>query len=310
SLYDLNLDGNLEIILRAMPENTNINGIYAFDYSANLLANFPFPIESGHPNANVAIADMDGDSIPEIAFGNVMAVDSAKVWVWNLKGNLLKNYPQKVYATWVDGSVALADVSGDSLPDVIAPTNDGLIYAFDKNGSLVSGFPLEAENVYVVKGFNTSPTVIDIDGDGDIEIFAASLNKRVYGWDTPGIANKNIWSTFKGNAQRTGGKLFGYREPTVIHNINFTPLSFSLKQNYPNPFNPTTTIEYTLVATEFVSLKVFDLLGREVASLVNSVKQSGNYKINFDGSFLTSGIYFYTLSTENFKATNKMILLR
>lgn len=310
SLYDLNYDGHLEIILRAMPEATNINGIYAYDYKANLLPQFPFPIESGHPNANVAIADMDGDSIPEIAFGNVRAVDSAKVWVWDLKGNLLKNFPQKVYASWVDGSVALADVSGDGLPDVVAPTNDGLIYAFDKDAALVTGFPLEAENVYVVKGFNTSPTLVDIDNDGDMEIFAASLNKRVYGWDTQGIANDNVWSTFKGNAQRTGGQLIGYREPTGVKHDPVQPDCFSLLQNYPNPFNPSTTIEFTLDKADFVSLKVFDLIGGEIETLVNSIEQPGKHKIIFDGSGLTSGIYFYTLIGSNFKATNKMILLR
>jgi len=318
TLYDINSDGKLEIVLRAMPENPNINGIYAYDYQGNLLPQFPFPIESGHPDANVAIADMDGDSLPEFAFGSVRAVDSGKVWVWDLQGNLLKNYPQKVFATWVDGSVALADVSGDSLPDVIAPTNDGLMYAFDKDGQLVSGFPLEAENVYVVKGFNTSPTVVDIDNDGDIEIFAGSLNKRVYGWDTPGISNKNIWSTFKGNAQRTGGQLIGYREPTGVKNNNYKPDNYVLEQNYPNPFNPSTKIRYSIPSVEMhggasqqnVMLKVYDVLGSEIATLINEERAPGVYEVEFDGSKLSSGIYFYILTAGSFKAVNKMILMR
>ncbi|MCH6573930.1 MAG: T9SS type A sorting domain-containing protein, partial [Bacteroidetes bacterium] len=70
---------------------------------------------------------------------------------------------------------------------------------------------------------------------------------------------------------------------------------FKLFQNYPNPFNPSTRIQYAVSSLQFVSLKVYDILGNEIAKLVNEEKQIGDYEVEFDGSELTSGIYFYRL---------------
>jgi len=88
------------------------------------------------------------------------------------------------------------------------------------------------------------------------------------------------------------------------------PNTFSLFQNYPNPFNPTTSIEYRVGSSEYVTLKVYDVLGREVATLVNEEKLPGEYEIEFDGSQLSSGIYFYKLTSGNFIETKKMIYLK
>ncbi|HRB41009.1 MAG TPA: T9SS type A sorting domain-containing protein, partial [Bacteroidia bacterium] len=101
------------------------------------------------------------------------------------------------------------------------------------------------------------------------------------------------------------------------------PLKFSLEQNYPNPFNPVTTIKYTIPTPPsssplakgrnevgFVTLKVYDVLGKEVATLVNEEKPSGHYEINFDASNLASGIYYYQLRAGEFVETKKMTLLK
>ncbi len=88
------------------------------------------------------------------------------------------------------------------------------------------------------------------------------------------------------------------------------PTSFALEQNYPNPFNPKTTIKYQIPASCHVTLKVFDVLGGEVAELVNEVKSAGNYSAAFDGSQLVSGIYFYQLSAGSFLETKKLILTK
>ena len=88
------------------------------------------------------------------------------------------------------------------------------------------------------------------------------------------------------------------------------PSDYSLMQNYPNPFNPTTTISYSILKNGLVTLKVYDILGTEVAALVNEVKESGTYSVTFNASELPSGIYFYTLLSGNFTATKKLILLK
>jgi len=92
--------------------------------------------------------------------------------------------------------------------------------------------------------------------------------------------------------------------------LNVIPTEFSISQNYPNPFNPTTTIAYSLPKNNFVALKIYDLLGREVATLVNEEKPAGNYEVDFNAANLSSGVYFYRISAGNFVETKKMILLR
>jgi hypothetical protein len=104
----------------------------------------------------------------------------------------------------------------------------------------------------------------------------------------------------------------------AIENENYFPDEFILIQNYPNPFNPTTTIKFsipnveTLHATslQHITLKIYDMLGREVATLVNEEKAPGNYEVTFNGTGLTSGIYFYRLQSRSFGETKKFVLLK
>jgi uncharacterized delta-60 repeat protein len=89
-----------------------------------------------------------------------------------------------------------------------------------------------------------------------------------------------------------------------------TPNQFNLAQNYPNPFNPTTTIQYSIPQRSNVTLKVYDILGNEVATLVNEERARGVYSVNFDASQLASGIYFYRIQAGSFIETKKMILIK
>jgi len=80
--------------------------------------------------------------------------------------------------------------------------------------------------------------------------------------------------------------------------------------NYPNPFNPTTAIKYQIPELSFVTLKVYDVLGNEITTLVNEEKPAGLYEVEFNKNGLTSGVYFYQLKSESFVETKKMILLK
>lgn len=93
-------------------------------------------------------------------------------------------------------------------------------------------------------------------------------------------------------------------------NSNIIPDKYSLNQNYPNPFNPSTTIIYSIKNSGNVSLKVYDSNGRFISDLVNTQQQKGEYKIDFDGSNLASGVYYYTLVTKNFTETKSMVLIK
>ena len=94
------------------------------------------------------------------------------------------------------------------------------------------------------------------------------------------------------------------------HSINQTPVDFQLFQNYPNPFNTSTTIKYEIPQASHVKIVLYDILGREVTTLVNEGKNAGYYTIKFNASSLASGVYFYRIEAGNFVQVKKMMLLK
>jgi hypothetical protein len=100
------------------------------------------------------------------------------------------------------------------------------------------------------------------------------------------------------------------QDPVSVSDDELIAEKFDLKQNFPNPFNPSTRISYAIPSASFVNLKVYDIIGNEIAVLVNEEKQAGNYQIDFDATELTGGIYFYQLLTGPFVETKKMILMK
>ena len=150
----------------------------------------------------------------------------------------------------------------------------------------------------------------DLDAAQVKQILHQSARSDIYTGSTP----NTHWGYGKVdalNALTLVNQLTGVKEDKNI------PARFSLEQNYPNPFNPTTTIRYSIPSSPLpfgkglgVRLEVYDILGREVATLVNQEQQPGNYEVTFDASKLSSGIYFYRLQAGNFIQTKKMILLK
>jgi hypothetical protein len=120
------------------------------------------------------------------------------------------------------------------------------------------------------------------------------------------VAGQNSWST---DTQWLYDSMT-FTLTTDVKGNNNVVNSFELKQNYPNPFNPSTKISYSIANKSEVSLKVYDVLGKEVATLVNTTKDAGNYEVNFNASNLASGLYIYKLTAGNFVSTKKMMLLK
>jgi hypothetical protein len=111
----------------------------------------------------------------------------------------------------------------------------------------------------------------------------------------------------------TDKKVYKVWAPLIVNVPTLTsinPDAYSLSQNYPNPFNPITKINYSVKNSGFVSIKVYDVLGNEAAVLVNENQTAGSYLVNFDGSELTSGIYFYTMIAGNYTESKKMLLVK
>jgi len=118
-----------------------------------------------------------------------------------------------------------------------------------------------------------------------------------------------------------GYNMYGYKNDSLItgditmdaiseNSASALPEKFSLRQNYPNPFNPSTIINYQLPIGNWVTIKVYDVLGREVATLVNEVVQPGEYSVKWDASNNPGGVYYYRITTEDFTAVRKMVLVR
>jgi hypothetical protein len=123
-------------------------------------------------------------------------------------------------------------------------------------------------------------------------------------------ADSSVYSDFAGAIGINDGSYInpgGNDNSSINGNI---PKKFDLYQNYPNPFNPVTNIQYDLPKDVFVSIKIYDLLGREIKTLVNEYKNAGSYIVNFNGSELSSGVYFYRINAGSFNQVKRMVLIK
>jgi pectin methylesterase-like acyl-CoA thioesterase len=163
-----------------------------------------------------------------------------------------------------------------------------------------NGFEIEKKITASENTASDWKTIASIKGNGN------SNSPKDYSFD-----DKNIFATGK----------YSYRLKQIDKNGNFKyskeiavdiniPVEFKLNQNYPNPFNPTTTISFSLPIAVQVSLKLYDVLGKELSSLVNEEKPAGNYNVEFNASKLSSGLYIYQLRAGNFVQSRKMILMK
>jgi hypothetical protein len=132
-------------------------------------------------------------------------------------------------------------------------------------------------------------------------IYSVRLNGYGSGYGSYGIIVSNM---------RPNATIVSVQETDLASTL---PKNFSLSQNYPNPFNPTTSISYTIpqgAVRHVVSIRIYDLLGREVATLVNEIKPAGTYTVLWNAANMPSGIYFYQLKSDNFAATKKLVLVK
>ncbi|MDP3684246.1 MAG: T9SS type A sorting domain-containing protein, partial [Ignavibacteria bacterium] len=152
---------------------------------------------------------------------------------------------------------------------------------------------IERDTSYVVHTVNTATSYIWYKQGGQVPLLRLTYSGALNLYFVYGSKSKN---TTTGINER--------------QNDRTVPAEFSLSQNYPNPFNPSTTINWRMAASSYVTLKVYDVLGKEVTTLVNNELEAGSHSVNFDASNLSSGIYFYELRAGNFIQNKKMILMR
>ena len=288
---------------------------------------------NGNGETAAATSDVNGDGIMDLFLG---AIYSDEVMLWLGDGNGGFIFSDEVTVGNAPWMVVSGDVNNDGIPDVVCANSSGSSFSVvlcDSAGNLYS--PVN----YSVGAFPISVDLGDVDGDLDLDIVTSNFsgaNFTLYENDGTGnFINRNDLPSNQagscavfhdrdndGDMDMTGIDemqdlliLFTNGAATDVNDGKNIPEKFMLYQNYPNPFNPTTNIGFRIADFGFVSLKVYDVLGTEVATLVNEEISPGTYEVEFnshsgEGRNLTSGLYFYTLTTGSYSETKKMILLK
>lgn len=210
--------------------------------------------------------------------------------------------------TWTDNGKMFADLATSSAINQLCFVRNGYI-VFTYNEALFGS------NNNLVKAFATDVTGNVLWGSTPISVASSVTPKSRL---TAALDNNSMLKVAWSDERSGPGGIYaqnvnsnGSLGLTEIQTISTgIPDAFTLSQNYPNPFNPVTMINYTITGSELVSLKVFDILGNEIAVLVNQRQSPGSYRVSFEGGSVPSGIYFYKIKAGNFTDTKRMMLIK
>jgi hypothetical protein len=310
ALGDLDNDGTLEIVV-----GNNDGNLYAYNHDGSdygtggngILATLP-----GDIRCIPALCNLDGDSQLEI----VVSCFDGHLYAFNHDGTGFLN-AGGLFAS-IDGgdpmsaSPIVVDVDGDSDFEILVGHRNGYFYGFHHDASPVLGLPIPTNS-----GIYSTAAAGDIDNDGDVDVAFASYDQTVNIIDFPGTSAPEAyeWATYAGSQYRPSvyGEMMPYQ--IGVDPAQSPVFSFSLAQNAPNPFAGGTTIRYTLPAEGRVQLRIFDVTGRLIRTLVNGPAKAGQNRVVWDGRDheghkLSSGVYFYRLESGTETATRKVLLLR
>jgi ligand-binding sensor domain-containing protein len=261
------------------------------------------PINTGLPSSETkvrAIIEKDG----EVFAGTNSGVYQLNGFSWDEKNTGLTNTNITSLATIL--GYLIAGTSQGSVGGVYLSSDSGTNWTLSLNDPWVTSILTISSNIFVgtfgdgiwrsTNNGNTWGQINDGLGSGAYYVLSLGADNQYLfaGTNGSGIWRRPLYQVVTGIEEET----------------NLQLKEFSLEQNYPNPFNPSTSIKYQVSSISQVILKVYDVLGNEVVTLVNEEKPAGSYEVNFNASRLASGIYFYKLQAGSFIETKKMILLR
>jgi hypothetical protein len=321
-LADINGDNYKEIIFGSHNSSTGGGSVYVLKKDGTVLTGWPKTV-SNWIYSPPAVGYIDNDNYLDIAVGDqVMSASPTNyVYAWDRNGNQLTGFPIGPFNA-INCQISLADIDGDNLTELIFDDNTyststglGQYLAYNHDGTPVTGWTLNTTGTT----FFTTPCFTDMNRDGILDIIGTGIEgtspnqyTNVYLWNTGQVYHySKIYNPIWQFNERHNG-VYGDIPPIVgVSSINKNiPDKFELMQNYPNPFNPITNIKYKIANNCFISLKVYDILGKEVSSLVNEYKKAGIYEVKFDAKNLSSGIYFYKFTAGDFSETKMMTVIK
>ncbi|MCF8243329.1 MAG: choice-of-anchor A family protein [Melioribacteraceae bacterium] len=248
--------------------------------AVHTLASFDGELYAGTFGSGVEKYDFDNNT------WNKLPVGYDYVWALGIADN------GDIYAGTYGGGVYRSVNDGETWSELNTGLSAQFIYAVSTDG----------DDVYISSWANG--------------VFKLESNKGEF-WAPMGMAGTNVSSMmFASGSDKiyagtsTGQVFVSVNNVTSAETEEALPVEFDLKQNYPNPFNPTTTIAFSIPEAGMYSMKIYNILGQEVATLLNNDIDAGNYELKFDASQLSSGIYIYTLTGKNVNLTKKMILMK
>ncbi len=324
STMDLDGDGDMDVVTaNRLGNNLTIlknNGNGTFAPRTTLET-------SGGQETACAAADANGDGILDLFVG-AYNTNEIILMLGNGLGGL--TFSAKVPAGGKPWKITIGDVNGDGNVDVVSSNS------FNNNASVVLGNGaggLSAAVTYPTGSFDLSIVLGDIDGDNDLDMVTSNYggaNWTLYENNGSGVfINQRTLPALSagscatlhdrdndGDLDMTGIDeeddvifLFNNNSPTNAGEKTI-PLETRLHQNYPNPFNPTTVISYQLTTDGFVTLKVFDVLGREVAVLINGEMEPGKHDVTWNAHDVAAGVYVYQLKAGEYVESKKLVLIK
>ena len=300
------------------PNNNYIIRVSTYNYKGKLIRRYSVP--SYRPNHGISLGDFNGDGILEHTFGN--EYDSS--FLYTRDGNLLGKFYKcraKYHHTLAIGK--LTNEMNIISSTALAIWDTGYVYGYYPNGN-----PLEWSPLRFYGSASGSVTFSDINNDGQVDMVvsvkglsaSSYMGTYIYVWTFPGVTfsyDNFPWPMYGHDRYRTFQHGFiPPDEPVGINTIsNNIPDKFYLYQNYPNPFNPSTSIRFDVPSSSFVKITIYNILGKEVTTLINEELSSGSYEVEWpaptgDGMDYPSGVYFYKLTANDFVDVKKMVLVK
>ncbi len=339
SVLDLNCDGFADIAT-ANRDASSVS-ILLNDNSGHFLASTSFDTQSNGETAAAAM-DANNDGITDLFVGSLMSRELILL-LGDGDGNL--NLSSKVDAGGNPWMIAAGDIDGDGNADVVSANSSTHNFSVSRGDGIGN---LTSSEVYKSGNFPLAIDLGDLDGDEDLDLVLSNYSSKNFEiYENDGAGNFTLAKTFFTNGAGSCAVLHdrdndGDLDITGIDEIDDQLILFSnnivditsvesentiqefqLFQNYPNPFNPTTNIRYSvpvvtlspagqdkLRKVQHVTLKIYDTLGREVATLVNKPQSPGNYSVQWNGSGYVSGLYFYGLAHGTKQIMKKMLLIK